>query len=42
LISASRSVIAWRSEGDYPRTLVSDCRSVLGGCSRFGRCCYLV
>ena len=26
----------------YPHSLVSDIRSVLGGCSRFSRCCYLI
>src|SRR5271156_1093409 len=26
----------------YPHSFVSDGRSVLGGCSRFSRCCYLV
>src|SRR5262249_16771693 len=26
----------------HPHSLVSDIRSVLGGCSRFSRCCYLI
>src|SRR5580658_1074306 len=26
----------------HPHSLVSDLRSVLGGCSRFSRCCYLI
>ena len=26
----------------YPHSLVSDIRSVLGGCPRFSRCCYLI
>ena len=26
----------------HPHSLVSDIRSVLGGCSRFSKCCYLI
>ena len=26
----------------HPHSLLSDCRSVHGGCTRFSRCCYLV
>src|ERR1700730_2732273 len=26
----------------HPHSFVSDIRSVLGGCSRFSRCCYLI
>ena len=26
----------------HPHSSVSDIRSVLGGCSRFSRCCYLI
>ena len=26
----------------HPHSLVSDFRSVQGGCSRFSRCCYLI
>src|ERR1700675_4348368 len=31
-----------RSPSFHPHSFVSDIRSVLGGCSRFRRCCYLI
>src|SRR6202140_1665912 len=31
-----------RSPSFHPHSLVSEIRSVLGGCSRFRRCCYLI
>ena len=31
-----------RSPSFHPHSFVSESRSVLGGCSRFRRCCYLI
>src|ERR1700724_291460 len=31
-----------RSPSFHPHSFVSEIRSVLGGCSRFRRCCYLI